>query len=83
MKTTNMNRINIIKLLVILSDKINGCIRTSKSGVPHIVVKHSHVTYSVCYFAKWNKYRVFYPYPDSNQTKKTLNTQNEVIEFFK
>jgi len=37
--------------------------RTSRKGVPHVVVDTPHQTFSVCWFSKSRIFRVFFPYP--------------------
>jgi hypothetical protein len=64
----------------------NAILRTSKAGVPHLVVGTDHeMKYSIVWFEKTKTIRVFYPYPSKEvqQTRKDFKTTDEVIKFFK
>ncbi len=72
----------VVVMLNGLAEKIGGFVRLSKKGVPHIVVERGGRTYSVCYFASTNTFRVFWPYPSYGavQSKKTVANEEAVIK---
>ncbi len=50
--------------------------RTSRKGVPHVVVDAEYQTFSVCWFSKSQIFRVFFPYPswDQKMTRADFET---------
>lgn len=75
----------IAELISNLACKIDGVPLIFGKGVPHIVVNIGSMDYSVCYFAKHNSFRIFWPYMqfDKPQDKQDFQTEQGVIEFFK
>lgn len=67
--------------LKVIAAQLNGYVRTSARGVPHVVVSHKNKGYSICYFKKSDIFRVFFPYPNEIQTKTDFKTSSEVVEF--
>jgi len=59
--------------------------RWSQRGILHLLVELSNKTiYSLCYFRAYHYWKAFYPYGDGReQTKKVLNTVEEIVEFLK
>jgi len=50
--------------------------RTSRKGVPHVVVDTLYQTFSICWFSKSQIFRVFFPYPswDQKMTRADFET---------
>ncbi len=58
-------------------------LRISNNGVPHLVFfAPDEITYSICYFAKKRRFKIFYPYPSYQQTKIVCKLWTDVLEFF-
>ncbi len=57
--------------------------RTSRKGVPHVVVDAEYQTFSVCWFSKSQIFRVFFPYPSWGQkmTRADFKTLEEVESY--
>ena len=57
--------------------------RTSRKGVPHVVVDTEYQTFSVCWFGKSQIYKVFYPYPSWGQemTRADFETLEDVKRY--
>lgn len=69
-----------------IKDFIGGDIRISWQGVPHLLYPNAKKPkYSICYFKKSNKFRLFYPYPSKFgfQHKETFDTAKEIINRLK
>ncbi len=62
---------------------ITSNLRISKRGVPHLVVTFLGVDTSITYFRGKEVYKIFYPYPSDQQTRITMKTQAEVLEYFR
>ncbi len=76
----NLAETNCLQLAV----NIDGTYRQSRRGVPHVTKKIGDITYSTCFFIRGNFWRVFYPYGQfEEQTKITMKSANEVIDFMK
>ena len=56
--------------------------RFSKRSVPHIVVYTDDNTYSIMYFKRTDRWRIFYPYPSNSQVKFDEPTFGQVEEYF-
>lgn len=56
--------------------------RWSHKGVPHLLAEVNNVIYSICYFSRYDLWRVFYPYQQDEQRKQDFNSIVKVIEFF-
>lgn len=69
--------------MIDLAITIKGAVRISNRDVPHILVPFNDITYSVCYFGSTDTWRIFFPYPSSEQIRITLNSREEVINYFK
>jgi len=69
--------------LDIILKNIGGYFRISKKGVPHIVLERPEMTYSICWFKKRKKYRLFYPYPsyDKKQEKRDFTNITNLQQF--
>ncbi len=59
----------------------SGTLRTSKRGVPHVLVNVEDTTYSIVWFKKTNIFRIFWPYPSDEQHKQDFDTPGKVIAF--
>jgi len=72
----------ICKILTDLNSKLdNSIFRISKRNVPHLVIDSY---YSVAYFGKSNKFRIFEGYATlDSHSVCDVKTAEEVIEFFK
>jgi len=56
----------------------------SQKGTPHLVVDLYGTKYSVCYFGRDRKFRVFWPYPSYGyiQDRCDIKIYKGVIQFF-
>ncbi len=54
--------------------------RWSRKRVPHLLLEHAGVVYSLYYFMKHGNWRTFYPY-QTQQYKKDFGTWQEAIDF--
>jgi len=66
-----------------MAKAINGTFHMSAKGVPHVIVKVKNTVYSLCWFNKIKKWRLFFPYGDKSiaQTRFDFDTNN-IIRFF-
>lgn len=78
-------------------DKLNGVravldqpplrcyLRTSRRGVPHLVVEGWPFSLSICYFLRRRLWKVFWPWPSGYgfQRYEKLRTAREVIAYVK
>lgn len=61
-----------------LSAKLPGShVRVSARGVPHIVGEG--LAYSIAWFGKHRKYRLFYPYASGSQSRRDFKSQDALI----
>lgn len=74
---TNTQDKNVQRLAHVVSFT-QGELRISAAQVPHVVFKRGAITYSVCYFANTQKYRLFWPYPSNDQKHWDFNTLDEL-----
>jgi len=79
-KYTNKKRREIAIKVDAMAKAVGGYVRTSLHNVPHIVTPIGRIKASICYFAKKDFWRIFYPYPAWQQTKITCKSSSEVIE---
>lgn len=58
-------------------------LRVSDRGVPHLAVRRALRTFSVCYFASSDTWRVFWPWPTygRRQFKRTFHADGAVVKF--
>lgn len=61
----------------------SGKVRVSSSGTPHLVGSENGTSFSVGYFRRSDSYRVFFPYPASNQMRIDFKSPEEVSRFLK
>ena len=57
-------------------------IRWSAKDVPHLLVYTSIYTFSVCYYCKKKAFKVFWPWPEKDQTSAELKTYKDVTNIF-
>lgn len=62
-----------------LQESTGGLIRISKKKVPHLVFRRGDTTYSVVWFGTNRHYRVFWPYPASEQELADFATAGELL----
>ena len=55
--------------------------RVSDRGVPHVVIGIGDTKYSICYFVKSETFRIFFPYPATEQTKRNFKTLEDLSTF--
>jgi hypothetical protein len=72
-----------LKQLNWLEDRIGGCLRISNASVPHLLLLKNNIVYSICYFGKGRKFRIFYPYRSDEQKKLDLKLREDVVKYFK
>lgn len=60
---------------------LGGKFRISRKGVPHFILSHNDVLYSVCWMGYKQVWRVFWPYPANVQNRKSFNTIAEVQQW--
>ena len=54
--------------------------RWSFKHVPHLLLEHNEMVYSLCYFKRYTNWRLFYPY-QGQQNKSDFNTWQEAVDF--
>ncbi len=59
-----------------------AALKISLRGVPYLLIEREGIVYSVSYFGKSKKFRVFYPFMSNKQSKFDLKTRKNVIDFF-
>ena len=69
----------MLECLVLAGYKVT--FRWSRNRVPHFVVESNGRGFSVCWFKRPKVYRVFYPYPGENQTRRDYRTPEEVVKY--
>lgn len=58
---------------------VGGFSRLSAGGTPHVLVRVGSMAVSVCYVTSMHRWRVFYPYGQSKQTKVTCKYPSDVV----
>ena len=68
---------NVVQALK--SAGLEGTLRTSMRGVPHLVIRQGSKAVSVCWFGRTRSYKIFWPYPSSSQRRVNARTPAEVV----
>ena len=69
----------VIKRLRVIADATGGRIRKSARGIPHVVVDDDSCSVSIAYFLGANEYKVFWPWPSSDQQRAVRRSVEEVV----
>jgi hypothetical protein len=59
----------------------DSVINVSAKEVPHLVVRRGSTTFSICWFGKGGFFRVFWPYPNDNQSHWDCATVQGTVDF--
>jgi hypothetical protein len=66
-----------------LAAALDGRLRISQRGVPHILVEYGGTTYSLAYFSRTDTYRAFFPWPSRGPQERTdFASRAAVLDFF-
>ena len=80
-----MKPYQVVSLMRTLAIELGGKLRISKNrGVPIVLKTIGGVTYSVCYFANSQKFRVFYPFPAKSEDQERIDfrSREAVLSYF-
>jgi len=72
----------ILSRLEELNKELKGEYRISQRKVPYLLVQKGDVAHSVCYFGGRGLFRVFFPFPGSNQTRLDFSNERSVVAYF-
>ena len=62
-----------------LKHEVGGTIREAMSGIYHVLFDIGDTTYSAYCFVDSGQWRLFWPYANGHQNKKTFQSQNSLI----
>ncbi len=57
---------------------VGGMFRKSREGCPHVLIHRGSLTLSLVYAARTKKWKIFYPWPSSTQTRVYFRDLTEV-----
>ena len=76
----NSHQLDIDNKVKLLANQIGGRFRLSRLGTPHIVLTVRNQSYSICYFAKMDNWRLYDNYPSYGESQEKIDFGNDIVQ---